>query len=716
MQFKGIYLIVIFVFLNPELRTLLFLMVRIRSIKEAFCLLSTLFIVGCMTNFNEHTDVANISAAAVDVTVGQMAHQFPQANVAILERGVKQVAALWRASDGTEGDFTAFCLAYYAPDAAARETLFHKLSYALEVFRGGFHKMSVALTLPVQLDGPPITPVDELLGSYAADAHYKSDMFANKLAFITILNFPNFNIQEKSDYGALWSRLEWAYIRMGDLFTNRLPASVAQELAQVNSEAENYIAQYNIMMGNLLDEQGQRLFPADMVLLSHWNLRDELKSNYAPVPDAYAKQLMIYQVMNHIVAQTIPQEVINNSDYDWAPGSNRIFKDGAEVKANPEGARRYTMLLNQFKAALKADPHYPVHNTALLRAFDGGMEMTFDEIEEMFIHYISSPQVQEVAALIKNRLGRDLQPFDIWFDGFKARSGLSEEALSAKTTKLYPTAQAYKNDIPNMLMKLGYTPDRAKFLASKIVVEAARGSGHAWGAESRDDVARLRTRLTPKGMDYKGFNIAIHEMGHNVEQTISLYDMDYYILQGVPNTAFTETLAFIFQKRDLDILGITESNPLLKPLTTLDIFWGSYEIMGVALVDMYTWKWLYDHPQATANELKTAVMDIAKSVWNNYYAPVLGTPDSPLLAIYSHMIDYPLYLANYPLGHIIEFQLEEFLANKKLTQEIDRLYALGCLTPQIWMEQAVGSKITTAPLLAAVHQAVEAVEISTQKD
>jgi hypothetical protein len=263
--------------------------------------------------------------------------------------------------------------------------------------------------------------------------------------------------------------------------------------------------------------------------------------------------------------------------------------------------------------------------------------------------------------------------------------------------------------MPNLLIKLGYAPDRAKFLSSKITVEAARGSGHAWGAESRDDIARLRTRLTPKGMDYKGFNIAVHEMGHNVEQTISLYNVDYYMLQGVPNTAFTEALAFVFQKRDLSLLGIAENNPLKQPLTTLDIFWGSYEIMGVSLVDMYTWKWLYDHPKAIASELKTAVIDIAKSIWNKYYAPVLGTPDSPLLAIYSHMIDNPLYLANYPFGHIIEFQLEEYLHNRNLTKEIDRCFALGCLAPQIWMQQAVGAHVSTTPLLSAVHRAVEAV-------
>jgi len=63
------------------------------------------------------------------------------------------------------------------------------------------------------------------------------------------------------------------------------------------ADAENYIASYNIVMGNLLTEDGRRLFPEDMVLLSHWNLRDEIRSNYAPVPDALEKQKMIQKVM-----------------------------------------------------------------------------------------------------------------------------------------------------------------------------------------------------------------------------------------------------------------------------------------------------------------------------------------------------------------------------------------------------------------------------------
>ena len=58
-------------------------------------------------------------------------------------------------------------------------------------------------------------------------------------------------------------------------------------------------------------------------------------------------------------------------------------------------------------------------------------------------------------------------------------------------------------------------------------------------------------------------------------------------MKGVPNTAFTEALAFVFQVRDLDFLGYKNDDPTRDAMQTLDIFWGCYEIMGVALVDLW---------------------------------------------------------------------------------------------------------------------------------
>ena len=131
---------------------------------------------------------------------------------------------------------------------------------------------------------------------------------------------------------------------------------------------------------------------------------------------------------------------------------------------------------------------------------------------------------------------------------------------------------------------------------------------------------------------------------------------------------------------------------------------------SVALVDMYTWQWIYEHPNATANELKETVIDNAKNIWNKYYAPVFGIKNEPILAIYSHMINDPLYLPNYPIGHIISFQLEEFLKDKTFGKEIIRIYSIGRLTPQVWMQKAIGQNISIEPLLNEIKLSIEKIK------
>ncbi len=67
------------------------------------------------------------------------------------------------------------------------------------------------------------------------------------------------------------------------------------------------------------------------------------------------------------------------------------------------------------------------------------------------------------------------------------------------------------------------------------------------------------------------------------------------------------------------------------------------------------------------------------------------------------MVNSPLYLANYSYGQIIQFQLEEHLREKKLSDEIDRIFSQGRLTPQQWMTGAVGSRISAQPILNALE-------------
>jgi hypothetical protein len=325
--------------------------------------------------------------------------------------------------------------------------------------------------------------------------------------------------------------------------------------------------------------------------------------------------------------------------------------------------------------------------------------------------------VPQVAALIQKRLGRPLEPFDIWYDGFIEKQ--PEGELSKLTRARYPTAEAYKKDIPRILQTLGFAPEKARWVDSHIVVDPARGSGHALEADRRSemypwwgpgDSAHLRTRINPDGMDYKGFNIAVHEMCHNVEQTFSLYEVDDTLMQGVPGTAFTEALAFTCQHRDLEVLGVRKADARAEHARALKAFWDSWEIAGVALVDLDVWHWMYAHPDATAAELREATLQIARGYWDKYYAKALGKPGNPQLAIYSHMINSFLYLYRYPIGHLIAFQLEGKLKGPQFGAAFENAASYGRVLPDLWMEHATGKPVVAEPMLEAAAEAVEAMK------
>jgi hypothetical protein len=137
------------------------------------------------------------------------------------------------------------------------------------------------------------------------------DLFAGKVAFVALLNFPLTTLEERLKEGPQWSRRAWAEARLTQRFSRRVPARVQQEIAKAMAAADLYIAEYNLWMHHVLTAKGERLFPSGKRLISHWNLRDELKANYAD-PRGLDKQRLIIQVMERIVTQTIPAAVIDN--------------------------------------------------------------------------------------------------------------------------------------------------------------------------------------------------------------------------------------------------------------------------------------------------------------------------------------------------------------------------------------------------------------------
>ena len=655
-----------------------------------------------------------IGESTIQQALSALAQTHPQADMALAERGVRQLAALWLEADGHEEEFVDLVATQYIADAEGKKVLFDRLSYILEQCAQSADMLNNTLQEPTVLlgKGEP-TMVDWIISGYSPMAHFAEDMFANKIAHICVLNFPAYTLDEKNTLGQQWTRLEWAYARMGEVFNTRIPGSVYAHSAQAMNQAENYISGYNVMMHCVRNEDGQALWNEPMALLSHWNLRDELKSNYAQVPNAREKQEMIYQIMLRIIHQDIPECVVNNEDYCWKPYSNEVQEreSGVVVERAREPNTRYQHILNIFHAMQQVDAYRADAPSHVLRTFNDDLEIPQEEIERLFTTLLQSDEIKAVAAIIRERLGRDLRPYDIWYDGFKSRSNISEDILTAQTQQRYPNAKVFEKDMPRMLMELGFSQKKAQEVASHIVVEAARGSGHARPCIGRCQPARLRTRVGERGMDYKGYNIAVHEFGHNVEEVLSLYDIDYYMLAGIPNTGFTEASAFLFQQRDLQLLGKKAGGDEANGEVLFDMIWGMYEIMGVSLVDMHMWQWLYAHPDASAAELREAVVEIAAEIWNKYYAPVLGEEGSPLLAIYSHMVGYALYLPAYPIGNMVQYQLDEHLAKcetqEQWAKEYIRIYQQGCLTPDAWMRGAVGKPMSVEPILRAVREELE---------
>ncbi len=672
------------------------------------------------------TATATAAAEPHPALIAELVKQHGEAQRPRIERGVRQVAALWRPTDG---DLAPFVREHFLSDEQLLTTTLLRLQAAFEQIDGHFNEVQRELRRPSDTDTGPLTTIDLLLGSLDPATHVLEDLFASKVGFVVLLNYPLTTLPERLSEGDKWSRTTWASVRLAQRFSRRVPADVQQKVSEAVVAGERYVASYNLYLHHLLDEKGERLWPKGLRLISHWNLRDEIRASYAD-PQGLQKQRLIAKAMERIVEQSIPQAVIDDPRLDWSPLTNQVQlapPEEVEVAASTpkttrsplppadklgerEPDRRYALLLKQAETQRLVDPYSPSAKTLIERSFQLSREIPEADVVRLLAEVCGSPLVKDVARLAEAQLGRKLVPHDLWYAGFRPRGKIPEATLDQLVQKRYPTAQAFEADIPKLLTKLSFSPDKAKFLAEHIRVDASRGAGHAMPALRRGDFPRLRTRVGPLGMDYKGYNIAVHELGHNVEQVFSLYEVGETLLAGVPNNAFTEALAFVFQQRDIALLGIGTPDEESSRRRILADFWDTWEIAGVALVEIATWHYMYDHPQATPAQLRAEVVRLAQETWNRYYAPVLGGQDVLLLGIYSHMIQNTLYLPDYPLGHLIAAQIEEHLAKQpagSLGREFERMAKLGQVTPDLWLKHATGAPLSAAPLLRMTEAALK---------
>src|SRR6202171_2961121 len=240
-----------------------------------------------------------------------------------LARGLRQVSEFWRPEDGGPEAFDSFVRSNFAGDAATLDALFSRLELAMESLDGHMLEINRGFRRQSDLDLGPVYPFDEALAGYDPSAHVVDDFFANKLAFTVLLNFPLTSLPERIAQGHSWSRRQWAETRLAERFSKRIPAEVNLAIGKAAAEAAQYIAEYNIWMHHLVDAGGKRLFPPKLRLLSHWNLRDEIKADYGDA-EGLATQRVIARVFERIATQTIPAAVVNNPGVDWNPETNEV--------------------------------------------------------------------------------------------------------------------------------------------------------------------------------------------------------------------------------------------------------------------------------------------------------------------------------------------------------------------------------------------------------
>ncbi|MGE5177132.1 MAG: hypothetical protein ACM3JJ_12260 [Hyphomicrobiales bacterium] len=649
------------------------------------------------------------AARAIDALVA--VHGAPHR--AAIERGVRQVAERWWPEDGDADAFVAFCREHYVSDPAEQEAIAARAEDVLEQVQGRLSEIRRILGEPIELDRGPIRAIDALLENVNLGAHLLPDLYRTRVAFLLLLHFPVHTLAERLREGPAWDRAAWARSRLVERVAERVPAPVVQEAARVLNAAERYVAEYDLPMERIVAADGKRRFPIGLSLITHWGLRDEIKALYADGPAALERQRMIQRVLERIVRQEIPDAVRRDTRLLWCPETNAVLPSpgadppGAEASAR-EPDTRYRHVLDVFHALREIDPYVPNAPSHIRRQFDLDRQIPEPEVEALLLAALDAPEGAAIGALVAGRLGRPLEAYDIWYPGLIGADRHDGGELDERVRERFPTLQAFQEGLPALLEDLGFARDRAAWLAARIVVDPARGAGHALGAAWREDQAHLRTRVPSDGMNYKGFNIALHELGHNVEQVFSLHAIDRWALHGVPNTAATEAFAFLFQERDLEMLGLREERGEARHAFALHTLWTLREIAGVSLVEMKVWNWLYAHPDATPAALRETTLGFARDVWNRHFAPIFGVRDVELLAVYSHSISSPLYLADYAIGQITMFQIAEHLTGRAFAAEVERIARIGCLTPDAWMRAAVGGPLSAAPLLAAARAALRA--------
>ena len=189
-------------------------------------------------------DQKNIDDNFVNEVQTALIETFGKDSESMIKKGVRQAASLWRTSDGTPDEFKTFCSENYFADAVEKETVFKKVSENFESLWSHQNKVLLDLNENMYLNNGSYHKIDAMFAAYSPGSHFNDDFYSNKIAFVIALNFPSYSLDEKNELGKNWTNLEWAYARMGDVFTAHVPAELSQKIGQAGTDADICVLYY----------------------------------------------------------------------------------------------------------------------------------------------------------------------------------------------------------------------------------------------------------------------------------------------------------------------------------------------------------------------------------------------------------------------------------------------------------------------------------------
>ncbi|MBE0675178.1 MAG: hypothetical protein IH591_10990, partial [Bacteroidales bacterium] len=537
------------------------------------------------------------------------------------------------------------------------------------------------------------------------------NQYSSGLAYFLKLNYPVWSLAEKRQMSGDWDRNQWVMSAIGSYYPGK---KVARNpiLASKQSEFRGYMDTYFFDMERIMDAKGNYPFKDKISLHSHRGLRDNTKEEYTK-PGGFQRQKLTGDILEKIFTGDVPAEFLSDRGTRWNLYKNELFVvENNKLKKvkdyTPEADKRYVGLKNLFSMEQAVDSAYGDGSTYITRKFEGA-RLTVEETEKIIVEFLSSPLARDVSALIQKRLNRKLYPFDVWYSGFQEQSYYSAAHLDSLTRSRYPFPQALEDDIKNILIRMGFPESEAGFIGTHVDVHSVVSGGYSNQPQARGSKALMTTMFGVEGLDYKGFRVAMHELGHVVCGIYSTSEVDNFLLAGVPTGGITEGFAEVLAYKNIEGLGLFPYSGEEKDhLLALATFWYLYEMGGNALTDIRTWKWMYENPDASVSDLKNAVLDISAEIWNSYFSENFGgVRDSHILSVYNHFITGDLYLFNYFLGGIVSYQLADAYGRGDLATGLKEACREGETLPEIWMQKAVGTGFSLKPLFGGVRGAVD---------